>query len=155
MVVFVAMPSVYDDFISNMKPILLISYLLVLFSLCKTLTAILSFDFRVKYDLDLLVWFTQTSEICRSLQNPKSKTMWPLTRFQHQVPAHQNQPETGAWRESLAARVGSVPERLNPASSPLLLQTWNVPSRTQSSCFARFLWRQPHQVRTLRIFLFL
>lgn len=80
--------------------------------------------------------------MCRSQPNPKSKTMRLLTQFQHQVPVHQNQPEKGAGRESLAARVGSVPERLYPASSPLLLQTWNVPSRTPSSCFARFLWIQ-------------
>ncbi len=117
-------------FVSNMKPILWISYLLVLFSWWWYMNWTCSYG------------FTQTSEICRSLQNLKSKTMWSLDPIPAPSSSTSESARDGAWRESLAARVGSVPGRLNPASSPLPLQTWNVPSRILSSCFARFLWKQ-------------
>ncbi len=116
----------------------------------------LPYDFRVIYELDLLVWFTQTSEICRSLQNPKSKTMWSLTRFQHRVSSTSESARDGAWARISGSSCWVSPERLNPASSPLPLQTWNVPSRILSSCFARFLWKQtPSGKDSIEIYIYI
>lgn len=153
MIVFVAIPSVYDDFISSMKPILLISYLLVLFSLCKTLTAILYVLLISRWNMAWTCTYCSTKHQRSSglFKIQRQSDHWPdsSTEFQHIRTSQRREQGENLWQLVLGQflSVWIQHHLLYCCELGMFLPELrhHVP--------LGFYGDKPHPVRTLRIFM--
>ncbi len=140
----------HGSIISN---ILLISYLLVLFSLCKH--AILSFDFR--WNMTWTCWYGspkhQRSAGLFRIQSQRQCDHWPdsSTKFQHIRTSQRREHGENLWQLVLGQFLSVWIQHHLPTVCRLGMF---LPERRHHVSLG-FYGGKPHQVRTLRIFLFL